>query len=205
MAKTKKTTKTSRKTAPKTKKTASPKKRATLKNTAKKTVKKKSTKKKSARQMPAKTTNAKNKATSTQPDSAASHKTGKDADTPVTDRRAGLRGDRRDPPDRRIEIKPVTVGRRKLQRREKVNRRRQIDPTTCERDYTAEEVEFMQALDEYKRKSGRMFPTCSEILEVICDIGYSKQPATTPQTADQDLPPPVPPAETSDESLATLA
>ncbi len=53
-------------------------------------------------------------------------------------------------------------------------RRRQIDPTTCERDYNGEEIVFMQALDAYKRSSGRMFPTCSEILEVIRDLGYVK-------------------------------
>jgi len=63
----------------------------------------------------------------------------------------------------------------KLERRKKVQRRRQIDPTTCERDYSIEEVEFMNALDDYKRKSGRMFPTCSEILEVIRSIGYAKR------------------------------
>ncbi|OHB75003.1 MAG: hypothetical protein A2W31_18495 [Planctomycetes bacterium RBG_16_64_10] len=62
----------------------------------------------------------------------------------------------------------------KLERRATVTRRRQIDPTTCERDYTAEEIAFMNALDEYKRRSGRMFPTCSEVLEVIKDLGYAK-------------------------------
>ena len=62
----------------------------------------------------------------------------------------------------------------KLERRKKVNRRRQIDPTTCERDYSEQEVEFMNALDDYKRKSGRMFPTCSEVLEVIRSLGYVK-------------------------------
>jgi hypothetical protein len=61
-----------------------------------------------------------------------------------------------------------------LERRKKVQRRRQIDPTTCERDYSAEEIEFMNAMDEYKRKSGRMFPTCSEVLEVIRNLGYVK-------------------------------
>jgi hypothetical protein len=61
-----------------------------------------------------------------------------------------------------------------LERRKKVNRRRQIDPTTCERDYTDQEVEFMNALDDYKRKSGRMFPTCSEVLEVLRGLGYVK-------------------------------
>ena len=58
--------------------------------------------------------------------------------------------------------------------RRKVQRRRQIDPTTCEREYSDPEIEFMQAMDEYKRASGRMFPTCSEILEVLTKIGYRK-------------------------------
>ena len=91
--------------------------------------------------------------------------------------------DRRKPDDRRIQSKPVDVERRKLERRDKVNRRRQIDPTTCERDYSADEVEFMNALNEYKRKSGRMFPTCSEILEVIRNLGYSK-PGQVPASAE---------------------
>lgn len=58
--------------------------------------------------------------------------------------------------------------------RRRKERRRQIDPTTCERDYNTEEIDFMQALDAYKRSSGRMFPTCSEILEVIRGLGYAK-------------------------------
>ncbi len=41
----------------------------------------------------------------------------------------------------------------KLERREKVNRRRQIDPTTCERDYSLDEVEFMNVAG--RRTSGR--------------------------------------------------
>ena len=58
--------------------------------------------------------------------------------------------------------------------RRKVKRRRQIDPTTCEREYSELEIEFMHAMDEYKRASGRMFPTCSEILEVLMKMGYRK-------------------------------
>ena len=53
-------------------------------------------------------------------------------------------------------------------------RRRFIDPTTCDRDYGSEEVEFMKALERYKRASGRMFPTCSEILEVVRSLGYRR-------------------------------
>ena len=84
--------------------------------------------------------------------------------------------DRRAAPDRRVREAPVSVDRRTLQRRVKVNRRRQIDPTTCERDYTPEEIEFMNAMDEYKRRNGRMFPTCSEVLEVVKLLGYEKRP-----------------------------
>ncbi len=58
--------------------------------------------------------------------------------------------------------------------RRKVERRRQIDPTTCERDYTNDEIEFMRAMDEYKRKAGRQFPTWSEVLEVIKSMGYKR-------------------------------
>ena len=55
-------------------------------------------------------------------------------------------------------------------------RRRHIDPTTCERDYSEDEVEFMKALDLYKKLNGRLFPTCSETLEVIRRLGYVKMP-----------------------------
>ena len=88
------------------------------------------------------------------------------------DRRKGK--DQRKGNERRTKKGPVKVERRKLLRRVKVNRRRQIDPTTCERDYSTDEIEFMQALEQYKRSSGRMFPTCSEVLEVLRDLGYEK-------------------------------
>lgn len=61
-----------------------------------------------------------------------------------------------------------------VERRQGVTRRRQIDPTTCERDYSEDELEFMRAVDEYKRKNRRMFPTCSELLEVLRGLGYQK-------------------------------
>lgn len=73
----------------------------------------------------------------------------------------------------------VEVERRTMPRRAKVERRRQIDPTTCERDYTDDEVEFMKAMDDYKRSSGRMFPTWSEVLEVVRALGYSRDHLTS--------------------------
>jgi hypothetical protein len=70
-------------------------------------------------------------------------------------------------------------------------RRRFVDPTTCEREYSSAEKEFMQAMHEYKQSSGRMFPTWSEVLEVLHSLGYEK-PSRGPSPSD--APPGVPPA-----------
>jgi hypothetical protein len=84
----------------------------------------------------------------------------------VTDRRGG---------DRRKRSVPVAVDRRSgKDRRQQGERRRQIDPTTCERDYSEDEILFMKAMDQYKRDNRRPFPTWSEVLEVLRAIGYRK-------------------------------
>jgi hypothetical protein len=49
-----------------------------------------------------------------------------------------------------------------------------INPSTCQREYTDDEIEFMIAVYEYKRSSGRMFPTWSEAIEVHAILGYNK-------------------------------
>ncbi len=51
-------------------------------------------------------------------------------------------------------------------------RRRLIDPATCERDYSDEEKAFMLAIDVYKRHYQRPFPTCSEALQIAYSLGY---------------------------------
>jgi hypothetical protein len=133
--------------------------------------------------------------------SRLTHKAGK---------RALAAGDREVTIDRRRVSQPeigaapasaaATLAPAKLERRKKVNRRRQIDPTTCERDYTDDEVEFMNAIDDYKRKSGRMFPTCSEVLEVVRSLGYVKlSPA---QAADKNQLPTSPAYDTFDHPNA---
>jgi hypothetical protein len=125
--------------------------------------------------MPAKKTASAKRKTVRAPKAAAPKRP--TATAPRSARRAAKAGDEIVTMDRRRpsrgaeeheEASPVP----QLERRAKVQRRRQIDPTTCERDYSVEEVEFMNAMDEYKRKNGRMFPTCSEVLEVIRSLGY---------------------------------
>jgi len=111
-----------------------------------------------------------------------------DTDVLVTDRRRSSQ--RRNKPERR-PVRPVKEvapepeedvrfedpgisARREIMDRRRQDRRRQIDPTTCERDYSDGEIEFMRAMDDYKRKSGRPFPTWSEVLEVVMSLGYRK-------------------------------
>jgi len=96
------------------------------------------------------------------------------SDVLITDQRRG---------DRRKRTIPVAVDRRSgSDRRNQGERRRQIDPTTCERDYNDDEIAFMKAMDQYKRDNRRPFPTWSEVLEVLHALGYRKvaAPGTLP-------------------------
>lgn len=40
--------------------------------------------------------------------------------------------------------------------------------------FTDDEVEFMMAMDRYKRVAQRPFPTWHEVLRVIIELGYRK-------------------------------
>lgn len=93
---------------------------------------------------------------------------------------------RRSTGERRNDVSQEYAGEdRRVSERRNGERRRQIDPTTCERDYQPDEVEFMKAMDDYKRRSCRQFPTWSEVLEVVRDLGYRKVAAPT-QTYDAE-------------------
>ena len=83
------------------------------------------------------------------------------------------------PNDRRKRNIPVATDRRRAQnaaeKRKNSERRRLIDPTTCERDYNDDETEFMKAMDRYSRENRRLtFPTGSEVLEVLRSLGYRR-------------------------------
>lgn len=82
------------------------------------------------------------------------------------------------PNDRRKRNIPIATDRRRAQnaaeKRKNSERRRLIDPTTCERDYNEEETEFMKAMDRYKRENRRPFPTWTEVLEVLQSLGYAR-------------------------------
>jgi hypothetical protein len=79
-----------------------------------------------------------------------------------------------------INRKATEQATRAANARQLSGRRRFVDPTTCEREYSEAEMEFMMAMNEYKRRSGRMFPTWSEVLEVLQGLGYEKVEAAVP-------------------------
>lgn len=95
----------------------------------------------------------------------------------VVDRRTGL--DRRQKtaeesgytgPERRMGER-----RTGLERRRGPGRRRSDDRKAAEEgEMTAEQFEFIMAIETYKKVNKRMFPTWTEVLEVIRQLGYRK-------------------------------
>jgi hypothetical protein len=99
------------------------------------------------------------------------------ADTLFYDRRSGLEGrDRRAPSLPVLVPVPVVEVVPKLtpERRKRKERRRRIDPTTFEKQYTEEEMEFMTAMQQFKNQSGKSFPSHGDILRIAARLGYRK-------------------------------
>jgi hypothetical protein len=51
---------------------------------------------------------------------------------------------------------------------------RGVDPTTSQLDYSSDELEFMRAIEDYKKRTGRKFPSWSEVLRIAKGLGYEK-------------------------------
>jgi hypothetical protein len=86
--------------------------------------------------------------------------------------------ERRDGPRRRQNVGPIAKSEAKAappstaERRAKKDRRRRIDPTTFEKQYTPDEMEFMNAMQRFKEISGKSFPSHGEVLKVAVALGY---------------------------------
>jgi len=74
--------------------------------------------------------------------------------------------------DRRESVVDRRLG---LDRRRGPGRRRSDDRRSAEEGQMSDEqFEFLMAIDEYKKKNARPFPTWTEVLEVIKALGYRK-------------------------------
>jgi hypothetical protein len=92
------------------------------------------------------------------------------------ERRTGR--DRRDvgaprPIPKAVENKERTDARAP-ERRARKERRKRIDPTTFEKQYTDDELEFMNAMQRFKERTGRPFPSHGEVIKVAVALGYRK-------------------------------
>ena len=61
------------------------------------------------------------------------------------------------------------------ERRDRKERRKRIDPTTFEKQYTVDELEFMNAMQRFKERTCKPFPTHGEVLKIIMGLGYRKR------------------------------
>jgi hypothetical protein len=81
--------------------------------------------------------------------------------------------DRREGVDRR-QVARGTHPASKPERRARPERRRRIDPTTFEKQYSADELEFMNAMQQFKLRTGKTFPSYGEVLQVALALGYER-------------------------------
>lgn len=104
-------------------------------------------------------------------------------DTMFHERRAGRERRQRSGPAPAAEAKSTNPDQPAGEQRVKKERRRRIDPTTFEKQYTDDEIEFMNAMQRFKMQSGRSFPTYGEVLKVAHNLGYRKVKAHRATTA----------------------
>jgi hypothetical protein len=60
------------------------------------------------------------------------------------------------------------------ERRAKKERRKRIDPTTFEKQYSYDEIEFMTAMQKFKERTTNPFPSHREVLDVAYKLGYRR-------------------------------
>jgi hypothetical protein len=102
--------------------------------------------------------------------------------------------ERRTGSERRKKSAPVdgnangTTAPGAVERRARKERRRRIDPTTFEKQYTEEEMEFMNAMQRFKELSGKNFPTHGDVLRVAVALGY-RRVDVAPEPPEEGLQP----------------
>lgn len=65
-------------------------------------------------------------------------------------------------------------------------RRKRIDPTTFDKQYSIDEIEFMNAVQSFKLRAGKSFPSHRDVLDVALRLGYRKVIADLPAVPDSE-------------------
>lgn len=58
----------------------------------------------------------------------------------------------------------------------KLGKKFKLDPgsATWDKDYSADEIEFLQAVEAYRKEHGRKFIAATEFLDIAKSLGYWK-------------------------------
>jgi len=108
------------------------------------------------------------------------------ADSLFLDRREKF--DRRDrPPPPTVEPTLEDAPKARPERRARKERRKRVDPTTFEKQYTGEEMEFLTAVQQFKTRTGKSFPSYGDVLRVAAALGYRKN-VWIDELDDEDVP-----------------
>jgi hypothetical protein len=78
---------------------------------------------------------------------------------------------------------PPNPERVRPERRARKERRKRIDPTTFDKQYTVDELEFMNAMQRFKEQTGTAFPTYREVIRVAVSLGYRMPIAEEPSSS----------------------
>jgi len=101
----------------------------------------------------------------------------KPGETPEEKERRGSTRDRRKSGDRRAGVDRRTGGDRRRspgRRASDISEHRKVERRINEYPMTNEELEFIKAVNEYKARYNKPFPTWSEILHILKALGYEK-------------------------------
>ncbi len=122
----------------------------------------------------------------TRPDPAKFDFSAYPADTLFYDRRSGL--ERRDRPTITPPEPMAEIVAKKPERRARKERRRRVDPTTFEKQYSDDEIEFMNAIQYFKTQTGRSFPSYGDVLRIAASLGYRKSFPLDDEIDEEDAP-----------------
>ncbi len=111
-------------------------------------------------------------------ETSCENRSGENRRQSVVDRRTGLDRRRDDAEteltgeERRAKAQREPTG---LERRRGPGRRRSDERRAAEEgEMTAEQFEFVMAVEMYKKVNKRLYPTWTEVLEVVRQLGYQK-------------------------------
>ena len=97
-----------------------------------------------------------------------------DSKEAVAERRKA--SERRKPSERRNDDERRLAERRsgRTRRNSEISEHRKVERRINEYPMTDAELEFIQAINDYKQRYSKPFPTWSEILHILVELGYQK-------------------------------